>query len=163
MFTLILLKKICDRLYSETTKIKLKLIYGNRFIFGDNLYVRSKFKLTIDDGEVLIRDNVFFNGDCSINCLSRVYIGNDCMFGEGVKLYDHNHGYKESNKLMREQKMSKASIRIGNNCWIGSNVTILKNIEIGDNTIIGANCVIYKSIPSNSIVKCGQQLIIEKK
>ena len=41
--------------------------------------------------------------------------------------------------------------KVGNNCRIGSNATILP-VEIGDNVIIGAGSVVTKNIPSNSIV-----------
>ena len=43
-------------------------------------------------------------------------------------------------------------IKIGNNVFVGANVTILMNVEIGDNIIIGANSVVTKSIPSNSVI-----------
>ena len=73
----------------------------------------------------------------------------------GVKIYDHNHSYKNINGVLKvdRDEFSIGKIFIGKNCWIGSNVTILNNVEIGDNTIIGAGCLIYKSIPANSIVK----------
>ena len=35
-------------------------------------------------------------------------------------------------------------------------------VEIGDNVIIGANCLIHKSIPSNTIVKHMENLIIQQ-
>ena len=88
--------------------------------------------------------------------MGSITIGKNTLFGEGVKLYDHNHKY-HFNEL-KELKISRdeykiGDITIGANCWIGSNVTILNNVEIGDNVIIGANNLIYKSIPSNTIVK----------
>lgn len=41
--------------------------------------------------------------------------------------------------------------RIGSNCFIGCNVTIMPGIAIGDHCIIGAGSVVTKDIPSNSI------------
>jgi acetyltransferase-like isoleucine patch superfamily enzyme len=67
---------------------------------------------------------------------------------------NHKYGYNSENKLMTDRDDFKiGKIIIGNDCWIGSNVTILNNVDIGDNVIIGANNLIYKSIPSNTIVK----------
>ncbi|WP_218841530.1 DapH/DapD/GlmU-related protein [Winogradskyella undariae] len=54
--------------------------------------------------------------------------------------------------LIKNQPYSIGSVEIGDNCWIGSNVVILKNVNIGDNCIIGANCVVYKSLKANSLV-----------
>ncbi len=111
-----------------------------------NILVHGKAGLTIERG-------VFFNNYCSINCLENIEIGEDTIFGEGVKLYDHNHKYSTDPLRVEKGEFTTAPIRIGKNCWIGSNVTILKGVTIGDNTIIGANCLVVKSIPANMIVK----------
>lgn len=111
---------------------------------------------------LIIHEGVYFNNYCSINCLGYIEIGKDTLFGEGVKLYDHNHKYHYQEEKLEIEKANFAigKIVIGKNCWIGSNVTILKDVEIGDNVIIGANCLIHKSIASNSVVKHSEQLII---
>ena len=54
---------------------------------------------------------------------------------------------------IRTQGFSKAPVVIGSNCWIGSNVVILKGVTIGDNCIIGANCLVYRNVPSETILK----------
>jgi acetyltransferase-like isoleucine patch superfamily enzyme len=113
------------------------------------------------NGKLKIGNNVFFNNSCSINCLHQITIGDDCQFGENVKFYDHNHMYSSSSQLISSQGYTVGAIKIGSNCWFGSDVTILKNVEVGDNVIIGANCVIYKSIPAGSIVINQQQLLIK--
>ena len=48
--------------------------------------------------------------------------------------------------------MGQASeIRIGNDVWLGANVTILPGVTIGDNVIVGAGAVVTKDIPDNSL------------
>lgn len=42
-------------------------------------------------------------------------------------------------------------IVVGNNVWIGANVSALPGITLGDNTIIRAGSVVNKDIPSNVI------------
>ena len=42
-------------------------------------------------------------------------------------------------------------IRIGNDVWVGANVTILPGVTIGDNVVIGAGAVVTKDIPDNSL------------
>jgi acetyltransferase-like isoleucine patch superfamily enzyme len=114
------------------------------------------------DGELIIGDRVFFNNNCSINCFNNIVIGNDCQFGEGVKFYDVDHNYKEKNALISAQGYNKGVIKIGPNCWFGSNVTILKNVSIGNNVVIGANCVIHECIPSDSVVTNSTELKVKK-
>ena len=41
-------------------------------------------------------------------------------------------------------------VHIGNDCWIGANVTILPGVTIGNNCVIGAGSVVTRSIPDNS-------------
>lgn len=42
-------------------------------------------------------------------------------------------------------------IKIGNNVWLGVNVTVLKGIEIGDGTIVGAGSLVLSSLPGGVI------------
>src|SRR5258705_6085872 len=97
---------------------------------------------------LIIHENVFFNNHCSVNCLHEIEIGANSIFGEGVKMYDHNHQFYFNSGVLtiERENFDKSSIKIGKNCWIGSNVTILQGVNIGDNVIIGANCLIYKSV-----------------
>lgn len=135
-----------------------KVAIGSNVTFRDYCQLRSGA-----DGTLKIGENNFFNNNCSINCLSNISIGSDCQFGEGVKMYDHNHNHSDNTKHINQQGYTYGSITIGNNCWFGSNVIILKGVEIGDNVIIGAGCVIYKSVPANSVVINKQNLDIKYK
>ena len=110
-----------------------------------------------ENATVILEENVFMNNYCSINALERIEIGENTLFGEGVKLYDHNHEYNE--KTVEHRKFTSSPIKIGKNCWLGSNVTVLKGVTIGDNVIIGAGCVIYKDVAAGTIVKLNQALI----
>ncbi|MDP9077351.1 MAG: acyltransferase [Bacteroidota bacterium] len=129
-------------------------------------YVRFKkycHILLIPKAELVIGRDVFFNNYCSINCLDKITIGDNTLFGEGVKLYDHNHsfGYTGHELVVSKDQFETAPITIGKNCWIGSNVTVLKGVTIGDNVIIGANCLIYKSVAANTVVKAKTEYITE--
>lgn len=139
-------------------KIFYKIIYRNNFVYGKNLNFRDYFKVIIEPNSILeIGNNVFFNNGCSVNVHKEVKIGDDCIFGENVKIYDHNHLYKNKQILIKDQGFLSEPIFIGNNCWIGSNVVILKGVSIGDNCIIGAGNTIYKSVKNNSVIINEQQ------
>lgn len=127
------------------TKVKYKLCYGKKIVWGKDIYLRSNFKLIIENkGKVIIGNNCFFNNYCSITSLNSVKIGKDSIFGEGVKI--------------SEQGYNVGSVYVGNNCWIGSNAVLLKNAKIGDNCVIGAGCIISTTIPNNSIVTGNRNL-----
>ena len=52
----------------------------------------------------------------------------------------------------RRQHLGIASpVRIGNDVWIGGNVTILPGVSIGNNVVIAAGAVVNRDIPDNSL------------
>lgn len=156
---------LVDNTLSMDEPYNLNISYDNSFIeIKKNVLFRSFCNIMIyANAKLILNDNIFFNNYCSINCLGEIVIGENTIFGEGVKIYDHNHSYSfQENALIVERNDFKIGIvHIGKNCWIGSNVTILANVIIGDNVIVGANNLIYKSLPSNVIVKAKHELIIE--
>jgi acetyltransferase-like isoleucine patch superfamily enzyme len=132
---------------------------------GYNVLFRSFCSILVyPESKLTIKKNVFFNNYCSINCLGEILIEENTLFGEGVKLYDHNHSYKFQQGILKVERdnFKIGYVHIGKNCWIGSNVTILANVTIGDNVIIGANNLIYKSIPSNVVVKAKHDITIKE-
>lgn len=100
-----------------------------------------------------IGNGCFFNNYCSIACKGTIVIGANTIFGESVKLYDHNHCFRNLNLPIKEQGYSVKEIKIGENCWIGSNVIILSGSKIGDNCVIGAGAIVKGNVPSNSVIK----------
>ena len=126
---------------------------------GTDVTFRSFVSLEVSNNAKLILGNrVFFNDHCTIRCGKEIEIGKDTMFGDGVRIFDHNHKY--SNYHIEKIQFKADKITIGKNCWIGTNVVILKGVTIGDNVIIGANALIYKDIPANSVVTAQEDLKI---
>ncbi len=136
-----------------------KLLFGTHVRFGRKTTFRKGFSLYLDDGgSITIGDGCFFNHFCSLNALENISIGQNCIFGENVKIYDHNHKFSQRELLIKEQGFSSAPVTIGNDFWICSNVTILKGVHIGDHCVIGAGCLIVKDISANTVVKHIEQL-----
>jgi len=53
-------------------------------------------------------------------------------------------------------------VTIGNNVWIGGNVTILPGVTIGDNCTIGAGSVVTRDIPDNSVAAGNPARVIRR-
>ena len=131
------------------------------FIVGTNVICRNFENFHVSSGKVILHGGVFINNSCSFNCLERIEIGAGTMMGEGVRFYDHDHIYTA--ETIEKWQWTTAPIRVGRDCWIGSNVTILKGVTIGDNTIIGAGCLIRNDIPSNSVVYNDGNLCVKRR
>lgn len=154
------------KLYYHTVALLKTLLY--RLLFGKAFHMekgttfRRDFHVYLEKGAILsIGRNCFFNHGCSINVLSRVEIGDGCLFGENVKIYDHNHRFSQKNQSIKEQGFFMNPVSIGNQCWLGSNVTILKGVHIGDHCVIGAGTVIDRDIPEGTLVTSGRTLTME--
>lgn len=115
--------------------------------------VKSNAKLTIGDETYITR--------ATISCLGKIEIGKNCILGEGMKIFDHNHQYTRNPFSVSKTEFNVGQVKMGNNVWTGADVVILKDVTIGDNVIIGAGCVVYKDIPSNSIIINKQEQILK--
>ena len=142
------------RKISQMIRIQiLKLEYRNSLQVGKNFSFRNNFSLRIKEmGKIIIGENVFFNNGASLNAIEEIRIGNNCIFGENVKIYDHNHKYKDDSMLISKQGYSSKTIIIGDNCWIGSGVVFLDGASVASGCVIAANAVITKEFPENSII-----------
>lgn len=161
MGTIIL--KIKFHIFAIIKILLYKLLYRGAFQIGKETTFRKNFSLYLERGaKIEIGRDCFFNNGCSLNVLKKIKIGDGCIFGENVKIYDHNHRFADSDKKIKEQGYSVSELNIGKHCWFGSNVVILKGANIGDNCVIGAGCIISGKIESNTLVKPKQDYIMEE-
>ena len=130
-------------------------------IVGSNVVCRNFENFRVPSGKLILHDGVFINNSCSFNCMERIEIGAGTMMGEGVRFYDYDHVYTA--EKIEKWQWTTTPIRVGRDCWIGSNVTILKGVTIGDNTIIGAGCLVRNDIPANSVVYNDGNLCVKRR
>ena len=130
-------------------------------LVGTNVICRNFENFHVSLGKLILHDGVFINNSCSFNCMERIEIGAGTMMGEGVRFYDHDHIYTA--EKIEKWQWTSAPIVVGRDCWIGSNVTILKGVTIGDNTIIGAGCLIRNDVPANSVVYNDGNLVVKER
>ena len=133
----------------------------SKLYIGKKMFARRNVNLNIVGGTLTIEDGVFMNNNTSINCMENIFIGKNCIIGEGVKIYDHDHQFRKQG-IFKYQGYNCSSIHIGENVWIGSNVVILKGVTIGDNVVIAAGSIINKDIDDDMIVYCEKKVITKQ-
>ena len=137
-----------------------KLGNNNYYDISTSAVINIRENVTINESNYITvkRNSKFSIGKntyitrATISCLGNIEIGENCILGEGMKLFDHNHQYDKEPFKVYKTDFNIGFIKMGNNVWTGANVIILKDVTIGDNVIIGAGCVIHKDVPSNSII-----------
>ena len=73
------------------------------------------------------------------------------MIADKVYISDNTHSYQDPNvPILSQPVMYIGDVKIGDNVWIGENVSIL-GVEIGRNSVIAANSVVNKNIPPFSV------------
>ena len=78
-------------------------------------------------------------------------IGENVFLHRGTTIMTHDWASYTFLHKYNDFIPSYGKVKIGNNVWLGENVSILKGVTIGDNVIIGYGAVVTKNIPSNSV------------
>ena len=135
--------EIIKKLFSKT---------GNEFMIMPNFYCDYGFNIEIGE-------KFYSNHNLVILDAAKVIIGDNVFIAPNCNIYTAYHpiDVEERNKGLEYAK----EVKIGNNVWIGGNVTILPGVIIGDNVTIGAGSVVTKNIPSN-VVAYGNPCKVKK-
>lgn len=130
----------------------------NGITFGDNVSIGAFTRIIVSTSlnqigdKILIGNNVGIGEFGYLGGAGGLEIGNECIIGQYLSCHPENHNYQDINTSIRHQGVSRKGIKIGNNCWIGSKVTILDGVSIGNGCVIAAGSVVTKSFPDNSII-----------
>lgn len=145
----------------QNINLRTEIVVGERakLSLKHSVFTRRNVSFRVEGGELTIGTS-FFNQGCSITCMDNIQIGDNCLFGPNVVVVDHDHEYRYTDER-RGNHYRKAPISIGNNVWIGANVTILRGTQIEDGAVIGAGCVVRGKVEKNTVVVNKQDIHIK--
>ena len=134
---------------------------GDRVTIGRNAWIEA----VIENGSDTFHPVIKIGNSCNaserlhISAINCIEIKNDCLFGSGVFICDHNHGsYKgeihshPSVPPVLRKLVSHGPVYIGTKVWVGDNVTIIGPVKIGNGSVIAANSVVTHDVPENVII-----------
>ncbi len=135
------LKKLLETEHIEKITILAPVYfdYGKYTRFGNGTFVNHCCYF-MDGGTIEIGENVFIGPYC------------------GFYTASHPLNYMDRNKGLEKA----LPIKIGDNCWLGANVSILQGVTIGSGCVIAAGSVVTRDIPPDCMV-AGVPATIKKK
>lgn len=114
---------------------------------GSSLYVGGK---TDVNSETVLGDNVNFLG-MHVHGEGPVTIGDNFHSGSGCKIITENHNYDTGDAIPYDETYIRRPVEIGDNVWLGTDVTVLPGVSIGEGAIIQAGSVVTTDVPKGAI------------
>jgi len=99
---------------------------------------------------VEIENDVYIGPHAFIGAGAKIRIGARTLIGPKLTIIAEQHEF-QGLRSVYDQGVSRVGVNIGQDCWIGANVTILDGVEIGNDCVIGAGAVVSRSIPEGSV------------
>lgn len=99
------------------------------------------------------------NYGCVILDGAFVTIGRHTLIGPHCQLYTPQQ--PKDHVLRRETKETSHPITIGEDCWLGGNVTVCPGVTIGDRVIVAAGSVVVHDVPDDVLV-AGNPAVIKR-
>ncbi|SMG11323.1 transferase hexapeptide (six repeat-containing protein) [Marivirga sericea] len=127
-------------------------------VMGDNVSIGAYSSIIVSTSlndlgkSIRIGNNVGMGEYAYLGGAGGLEIGDACIIGQYFSCHPENHNFNDTSVEIRKQGVNRKGIKIGEDCWIGSKVTVLDGVEIGDGCVIAAGAVVTKSFPKNSII-----------
>lgn len=118
--------------------------------FGSHMAING-FSISSQKANVSVGDNFNANGLRIIGS-GEVKVGNNFHSGTNLKIMLGSHDYENADALPYGNTLSEKHVVIGDQVWIGCDVTISGNVNIGDGAIIAIGSVVVKDVPRCAIV-----------
>jgi acetyltransferase-like isoleucine patch superfamily enzyme len=119
-------------------------------LIGDNVIIGRNTSIVCKDGDITIGNQVGIGANCMLSAVSgnRLEIGNQVMIAPFVYIGGTSYNFERTDIPIYEQGVNpQGGSRIGDNVWLGANVTILDGVNIGQGAIVAAGAVVTKDIP----------------
>lgn len=146
-----------NRLYEEDAEARQAILQELLGSIGEGTFLQGP--ITFHYGShTRIGKNTFINFNLTIQDDGPVTIGDHCSFGPNVTIVTPCHpmlpqerkGIPNAQGELCHVCWAKG-VTIGNDCWLGANVTVCPGVTIGDGVVIGAGSVVTHDIPSHTV------------
>lgn len=134
---------------------RVEIPLPERVSIGKDCEIEHEVRLRVgggwQQGDIKIGERTFIGYGTQVNIGSKFVLGNDCLIAPNCLFSDAHHCFDDLEVLIRKQKCIYVPIRICDNVWLGSGVTVLQGVTINHGAIVAAGAVVTKDVPENEI------------
>jgi acetyltransferase-like isoleucine patch superfamily enzyme len=116
-----------------------------------------------DDSTIEFGLNQSFVGIClfSMNEKSRIVIGSDCLWADGLVTTSDFHSVVDLDSGLRVNHAE--DVLIGNRVWLCKDFLVLKGSQIGNDSVVGAHSVVAGGTYEDNVVIAGNPARVVKR
>lgn len=109
---------------------------------------------------IRIGSDTFINAGATMLDSGGIRIGARTKIGPDCKFFTPQHPFDYEER--RRPVERGLPIEIGDDCWLGGNVTVCPGVRIGSRTIVGAGSVVVRDLPDD-VLAAGNPAVVKRK
>lgn len=143
------LKWMCNSILFSKNRKKWNQKLGVQMINGGGDIVDTR--VIGDYHNIIMHENSEINAGSFLVAKDKIEIGKNTGIAYRVTILTGT-GINPHNSLKSLYPRRTAPVKIGDNVWVGCNVTIFPGVTIGDFSVVAAGSVVTKDVPSGVLV-----------
>lgn len=112
---------------------------------GKDVIIRPSAQITYP-WKLTIGDHSWIGDEVVLYTLGEIEVGENAVISQRSYICTGTHDYTSSDFRIYAEK-----IKIGNKCWLATDVYVAPGVTIGDKTVVGARSSVFKDLPENMI------------
>ena|SRR5579871_2782740 len=148
----LLLEKLLRWSVAPRLRARLLALFGARIGRNVRVYEIQLFNLQAGFSNLRLADDVHVGPGCRLDLKATLTIDARTTLSPGVTVLTHSDpGSAHGSKLLARYPARLGPVRIGSDCWIGANATLLGGVTLGDQVVVAAGSVVTRDLPGGSV------------
>ena len=136
---------------ARNVRFEVRTGYG-RMVIGPYVHFGEGARIRAHEGTLRIGAKSVIGIRNTINTYLDISIGRACLLGDDVYVCDFDHRTEDLTVPIKDQGIIKTPVRIGDDVWIGTKVTVLRGADVGAGSVVAANAVARGVYPPRSVI-----------
>jgi acetyltransferase-like isoleucine patch superfamily enzyme len=125
---------------------------GNNVSIREYAWIQATSSLENLGEGLCIGDNTYIGPRSILGAAGGITIGSNVTIGAGVNVLAENHEFRDADRLINQQGVSRQGIVIEDDVWIGNSAMVLDGVRIGRGAVVGGGSIVTRDVAANAIV-----------